>query len=157
MANLFLASEILEINIAEERNGATYYLTLAQATKDKTIEQTFLDIAEQEKIHEKRFTEMLKTVENREPEESYPGEFDAYLNALKGKKMFADEKQAKELALSKSGSDAVQFAIETEKATLSLLAELIKHISDNEKHLVQLTIEEEQGHITQLDALLAEL
>ena len=50
MANLFLASEILEINIAEEHNGAAFYQAVADVTKNKNLKKTLLEISAQEKI-----------------------------------------------------------------------------------------------------------
>ena len=157
MANLFVASEILEINIAEEKNGVAYYGTLANSAKSEVLRKAAAEIAAQEKTHEKRFTELLEKVREREPQETYPGEFDAYIKALMGNKMFDNEENARETAKSKSDVDAVKLAIQTEEATLKLLHELKKHVEKDELKYVLLTIEEEEDHVTQLNEILKAL
>ena len=157
MANLFLASEILEINIAEEHNGAAFYQAVADVTKNKNLKKTLLEISAQEKNHENRFTELLQQVEVREPEETYPGELDAYIKSLQGGKMFEDEDHAILLAKSKTDKEALEFALRTEQATLDLLNELKKHIDISELPFVELTIEEEEEHVEQLNELLGSL
>jgi rubrerythrin len=157
MANLFVASEILEINIAEERNGAAYYGALAHSAKSKVLREAAAEIAAQEKTHEKRFTELLEQVRQREPQETYPGEFDAYIKALMGNKMFDSEENARETASSKSDTEAVKLAIETEEATLKLLNALKEHVDKDELTYVLQTIEEEEEHVTRLNEILEQL
>jgi len=114
-------------------------------------------IAQQEKMHEKRFAELLEQVEAREPEESYPGEYEAYLNNLMRNKMFPDGEAAQNAARNKSDKEAVEFALQAEHATLNLLNELRKHIDPRDLEVVDLTIDEEKGHIDQLNDLLQKL
>ncbi len=157
MANLFLASEILEMNISEEKNGAIFYQTLSETAKSKKVREVAAEIAKQEQMHEKRFMELLEEVEERHPQESYPGEFDAYVNNLLRNKMFPDEKAARTKAQNKSDKEAVEFALNTEHATLNLLNELKKHVDPKELKVINLTIEEEKDHINRLTDLLKEL
>ncbi len=157
MANLFVASEILQINIAEEKNGAAFYGTLANTAKSKTLRKAAAEIAVQEKNHEKIFTDLLEKVREREPQETYPGEFDAYIKALMGNKMFDNEEIARETAKSKSDEEAVKLAIQAEKATLKLLNELKQHVEKEEEKYVLLTIQEEEDHVTQLNEILEKL
>lgn len=157
MANLFLASEILEMNISEEKNGAIFYQTLSETAKSMKVREVAADIAKQEQVHEKRFLELLEEVEERHPQESYPGEFDAYVNNLMRNKMFPNEEAARAVAQNKSDKEAVEFALHTEHATLNLLNELKKHVDPKELKVINLTIEEEKDHINRLTDLLNEL
>jgi rubrerythrin len=157
MANLFLASEILEINVEEERNGAAFYTALAEKSKNKLVKSTAEDIAKQERMHEKRFQDLLGRVEHRESEEQYPGEFTAYIDALKGNRIFNDPEHAEETAKNVSDIEALQLALKTEYATLKLLRELRRHIDEGEVQYVDLTIEEEETHVNQLNQLLEKL
>jgi len=154
MSNLFLASEILEMNVMEERNGAAFYTALANNTRNSVLRNAALDIARQEKSHEKRFEQMLEQAERRQPAETYQGEYDAYLQNLLRNKMFADEQDAIATAAGMKERDALEFALRTEQATLNLLHELEKHIDPRELPLVQETIHEEEGHIVQLNQIL---
>ena len=40
MANLFLASEILEMNIAEEQNGAAFYQALSESAQSTALKKS---------------------------------------------------------------------------------------------------------------------
>ena len=152
MANLFLASEILEMNIAEEQNGAAFYQALSESAQSTALKKAAHEIAEQEMMHEKRFAQLLAEVEHREPEESYPGEFDAYIQSLMRFKMFPDKESAIAEANQLDDIPAVEYAIKTEQATLNLLNELKKHIDSHV--IIDLTINEEKDHIEQLNQIL---
>ena len=71
--------------------------------------------------------------------------------------MFEDEDHAILLAKSKTDKEALEFALRTEQATLDLLNELKKHIDISELPFVELTIEEEEEHVEQLNELLGSL
>ncbi len=157
MANLFLASEIIEMNITEERNGAAFYAALADATSNEQLREAAAAIAAQEKMHELRFTQLLEKLEKAEPEESYPGEYDAYLQNLLRNKMFADEEDAISTAANMKDKEAVQFALRTEEATLNLLRELQKHVDPRDMDVIQETIAEEENHVKQLQSILKQI
>ena len=157
MANLFLASEILEMNITEERNGAIFYSALSESAKSAKLREKAALIAKQEKTHEERFSQLLHDVERREPEEQYPGEFEGYVQSLLRFKMFPEGEAARLEAKKLSDIEAIEFALKTEHATLHLLKELKKNLPKEEVEVVELTILEEQDHVSQLNALLGEL
>ncbi|MGQ9629344.1 MAG: ferritin family protein [bacterium] len=154
MANLFFASEILEMNVTEERNGAAFYQALSKSAKSKTLKDAAAQIAKQEKEHEERFKSMLEKLGKPSQPESYPGEYDAYVRALLEDKIFPDDKAAERMAKSaKSDLEAVNTALSTEQRTLLLLNELRKHVDPKEVSYVDATIEEEQSHLVQLTDL----
>jgi rubrerythrin len=157
MANLFLASEILEMNVVEERNGAAFYSRLSERSLNPEIKKQAAEIAVQEKHHETLFTKLLQECEQPDPVETYPGEYDGYLQALLKNKMFSDEQDAALKAEQWSDQEALEYALKTEQATLNLLKELAKHIHPKELPIVQLTVDEEENHITLLNELLRKL
>ncbi len=157
MENLFLASEILEMNIEEERNGAAFYLALAEKSDNKLVQSVARDIANQEIMHEKRFKELLDRVQVREFEEQYPGEFGSYIDRLKGHQIFNNPPEAAETAKKTPDIEAIQLALKTEYATLKLLNELRRHIDKSEIQYVDITIQEEEDHVKQLNDLLSKL
>ncbi|MBC7187205.1 MAG: hypothetical protein H5U38_09245 [Calditrichaeota bacterium] len=157
MGHLFYANEIVKMNITEEQNGAAYYSALAKKAKSKKLREAAARIAEQERHHEKLFTELLERLGEPDVAESYPGEYDAYVKALLNYKIFPDAEAAAAMAQEKSDVDAVKLAIETERNTLLLLEELRKHVPDAQRKHVDVTIREEQQHLADLNAILAEL
>ncbi|MBN2355815.1 hypothetical protein JXO59_06855 [candidate division KSB1 bacterium] len=157
MANLFLASEIMEMSIIEERNGAAFYAALADATSNEKLREAAAAIAAQEKMHELRFTKMHEQLEQSEPSESYPGEYDAYIQSLLRNKMFSDEEDAISSASNMNEKEAIEFALRTEQAALNLYHELQKHIDQRDLDAIQETITEEENHVTQLQELLHQI
>ena len=158
MANLFFASEILEMNVTEERNGAAYYQALSESAQSQTLRDTAAQIAQQEKHHEERFKSMLEKLGKPPLRESYEGEYGAYVQALLDDKVFPDDEAAAEMAKSiKSDLEAVEIALSMEQKTLLLLGELRKHIDPKEVSYIDATIGEEQLHLVQLTALKDQL
>jgi rubrerythrin len=154
MANLFLAAEILEMNVTEEHNGAAFYQQVAAKSTNPLIKKQAAEIAESEKHHEAQFQNMLAGLERPEPRESYPGEYDAYVQALLKNKMFDDEEDARQKAGQWSDREALEYALKTEEATLTLLRELCKHIDAKELVIVKVTMDEEENHIRVLRDVL---
>lgn len=157
MANLFLAAELLEMNVTEEHNGAAFYQQLAATSTNPLVKKQAADIAESEKHHEALFQKMLAGLERPEPRENYPGEYDAYVHALLKNKMFADEEDAIQKAGQWSDKEALEYALKTEEATLALLRELGKHIDAREAAIVKVTMDEEENHVRVLRDLLQRL
>ncbi len=157
MANLFLASEILEMNVTEEHNGAAFYRALSENARSELLRKAAAEISQQELKHEAHFSKLLASLPAHEPAESYPGEYDGYVQQLLRNKMFSDEADAIATAMGLSDKAAVEFAMQTEQATLNLLRELEQHVDPRELPMVQQTITEEEDHLTQLKKILTML
>ncbi len=157
MANLFLAAEILEMNVTEERNGSVFYGRLAERSTNGQVKKVAAEISQQEKHHEAQFQALLDERERPEPVESWPGEYDAYLQALMKNKMFSDEDDAARKAEEMTDRQALEYALQTEQATLGLLKELAKHIDPKDLPVVQLTVDEEENHVQVLNELLRKI
>jgi rubrerythrin len=157
MANLFLAHEIIAMNVIEERNGAAYYQALSETCESHALRTAAADIAKQEKAHEERFARLAETLEQPESAESYAGEYEAYIEQLWENKMFTDEQDAVDTAASLDDLTAVEFAMQTEEATLNLLRQLVKQIDPRDMAVVEETITEEEGHLEQLRMVLHSL
>ncbi|NOZ56580.1 MAG: ferritin family protein [Calditrichaeota bacterium] len=158
MANLFVASEIVAMNVTEERNGYEFYKALAATAKTQKLREAARRIAEQEKRHEERFRRWLDELGEHQPTESYPGEYDAYVKALLSNTTFTDEEAARKAAEgAETDARAVEIALQMEKNTLLLLQELRKHIPEKDLKLVDETVREEEDHLVELSQLKDEL
>ena len=157
MANLFLASEILEVNISEEINGAAFYAAVAECAQNELLKKTAAQIAEQEKDHASRFCDLRDEIKKKEPSELYSKGRDEYLSWITNSKMFADRDAAEILARSKSDEETVRFALKIEEASLTLLRELETHVDKTGRGVVRLTIEEEKQHVQLLSALMEKM
>ena len=158
MANLFLASEIVAMNVTEEKNGYEFYTALCKTARSQKLRETAARIAQQEKRHEERFRKWLDELEPHEPTESYPGEYDAYVKALLRNKTFPDEEAARKMAQeAETDLRAVEIALQMEKNTLLLLQELRKHVPEKDLAFVDATVREEEDHLAELTDLRDQL
>lgn len=157
MANLFLAHEIIAMNVTEEHNGAAFYAALSQTAESQALRTAAAEIAKQEKAHEERFARLAETLEKPDPDESYAGEYEAYIEQLWQNKMFTDEQDAADTAASLDDLTAVEFAMQTEEATLTILRQLIQQVDPRDQAVVQETITEEEEHLDQLRLVLHHL
>ncbi len=157
MANLFLAHEIVAMNVTEEHNGAAFYEALAQSAESAALRTAAAVIARQERTHEERFARLAESLEQQPSAESYAGEYEAYVEQLWQNKMFTDEQDAIDTATSLDDLAAVEFAMQTEEATLNLLRQLVREIDPRDLPVVQETITEEEAHLDQLRLVLHQL
>ena len=158
MANLFVASEIIAMNVTEEKNGYEFYQALSQSAHSQKLREAASRIAKQEKRHEERFRKWLDELEPHQPNESYPGEYDAYVKALLRNKTFPDDEAARKMALeAETDLSAVEIALQMEKNSLLLLQELRKHVPEKDLAFVDATVREEEDHLAQLTDLREEL
>lgn len=158
MANLFRASEIVELGIQIEQNGREFYLAAAKASKDPQARQIFDFLAGEELRHEKVFQTMLKTVEKYKPEEAYSEDYYAYLKALSEEHVFTRKDEGK-LAAERVQSDmqAIDMAITFEKDSILLFHEMKQLVSEQENNTVDKLIQQEQEHLLKLKQLKNEL
>jgi rubrerythrin len=157
MANLFLASEILEVSISEEINGAAFYAAVAESAQNEILKKTAAELSEQEKNHATRFYGLQEELKKTEPSTLYTRGRDEYLNWIVNSKIFTDSDTAEILARSKSDEETIQFALKVEEASLTLLRELETHVDEDGRHVVQLTIEEEEQHVQLLTDLMKKI
>jgi len=158
MPNLFYASEILQMNVTEERNGAAYYQALSESARTETLREMAAQIAQQEKQHEERFASMLEGLDKPRIRESRPGEYDDYVKALLDDRIFPDDEAAAEMARSEeSDLEAVETALSMEQKTLLLLNELRKFVAAREVSYIDAAIDEEKAHLVQLTELKKKL
>ncbi len=158
MTSRFLASEILEMNVTEERHGAAFYQALSESADHPEIQKAAADIAKQEHEHEIRFAQLRDEFELQEVDNMIESEeYQTYIESISGNKIFPNEQAAISTAARLSDKEALDFALKTEVATLQLLNELKRHIDKQHHSVIDETIAEEEHHIQQLEALKLKL
>jgi rubrerythrin len=94
MSNEFNANDIFEIAIQIEKNGAAFYRHAAGKVENKAHKDFLLELAAVEDEHERRFSEMQKTLDQRE---TFSTVFDPndenvlYLKALADMRVFFEK------------------------------------------------------------------
>ena len=91
MTITFSASELINIAIGIERRGIAFYDTMARSTENAEARDIFQCLADMERTHVHIFQGMLGETDNYQPQESYAGEYAAYLQALVDSAVFTDD------------------------------------------------------------------
>jgi len=151
MAELFAVSELVRVAVEDEKVGVAFYSALAGAAKDPGLKETFAKLTDEERRHQKRFEEMLRSVGRYAAPERYPDEYGAYLQATTSDRAFPDEDAARKQAEQcTSDREAVDFALGLERNTLLLLNEMRKFTREKDTSLVDEIASEEQSHLVTL-------
>lgn len=158
MSEFFKASELLEFAIQIEKNGETFYRAAAKKSRNDKIGKVFLNLADEEVKHRDIYNELLKSAESYQPPESYPGEYFLYLQAYADQHIFVDKGDIEKKAeMTKSDIEAIDLAIGFEKDSILYYLEMIDHVPENEKHIIDKVIKEERNHYLKLTEVKKEL
>ncbi len=153
MGELFEVAELVRVAVEDEKTGVAFYSALAEKTRSPELRETFSQLAEEERGHQKRFEEMLKSMGAHKAPERYAGEYVSYLNALTSDRAFPDESAAVEMA-GKCGGDlpALELAIRVERDTLILMQEMRRLLPERHRAVVDELADEERSHVVKLSA-----
>ncbi|MGA2774871.1 MAG: ferritin family protein [Candidatus Omnitrophota bacterium] len=158
MVNIFSGSEIVGIGIQIEKNGRDFYRALDEQSKHKKAKEVFRYLAGEEKKHIKVFEQILSTVENYEPVESYPGEYLSYMKTLAGEYVFTQAGKGSEVAKKiKSEKEAIEKGIGFEKDSIIFYEGMKKVVMGGNVALVDQLIAQEQLHLQKLIELKSAL
>jgi len=162
MSISFNAIEVFEIAERIERNSVKFYRGAAEALSDQDLCQILLSLAEFEKEHEETFADMRKQISNKEwdlitfdPED----EMTLYLRTIADSHIFDLKKDPSEQLKDKeTAEDILKYAIEAEKNSIIFYLGLKKFVPAKAgKDKVEEIIEEEMGHIAELNLRLSAL
>jgi len=162
MAVLFDIREMLMMAVKEEQTGYDYYRFLSQNAKQDRVKKLAEKFAGVEKHHEKLFKDLLNSLADFQPTQSYEGEYQAYLFALMEGRMFPEENRA-ELMIETAKKDdlsAINIALMFERSTLFLFREIENYIPSKKpqiQEIINRIINEEKGHLVDLSLLKNEL
>ena len=148
---LFESQEIYLFAIRIEENGEKFYRHAAQIAQDKETRDMFLYLANQEVDHKKTFEGMLSKLERREIEESYPGEYLAYLqDYLDNRVIFSQKAMGAEFGEVRDTLSAIDFAIRREVNSVLFYHEMKRAVAECQHEAIDQIIEEERKHFLQL-------
>ncbi len=153
MANLFCASEVIEISIEARKKGEKFFLAVAKRTKSKEIKETFKWLAEEEQRQINALNKILGKIEKCQPFELYPDEYSMYVQAFLKRHTFNDIKKKDFLKKIKTNADAVDTATEYEKDALLILHEMKHFVRQSEIKVIKRLTKNTQKNISRLDNL----
>lgn len=159
MSIFFSIREVVEMAISTERSGQAFYQTASKLAKEKSLEEFFRYLAEEEGKHLQTFQGFYDTL--KEGPETTPYNWEEaklYLKALVDSRFFTGPDQAINLAKeAKSELEALNSAINFEKDTLLFFYEMLEVIKLGDRNLVKKIIEEEKKHVRRLSTLKGKL
>jgi rubrerythrin len=154
MSIIFSGSELLEVALGIEKNGAAFYQALASKTKDKSTRAIYKHLADEEIKHQKIFQGMLDAVGKYQPPEGYTEEYALYLKSLVDSSVFTNVSQAQQKAAKVSSeAQALDIGIQAEKDSILFYTEMKNLVKPADRQLVLNIIDEEQSHLSQLSQL----
>jgi len=149
--NIFKASEILKVAIQIEKNGLAFYQGVKDKSKNLTVAEVFGFLAREEERHTRTFERLLEMAGDYEPAESYPGEYELYLEALAGENVFKKEADFKRLSLEvNSDLQAIDLGIGFEKDSIIFYNEMKNFVPQEDAAVVEKVIAEEKEHLLKL-------
>ena len=158
MGVFFSGRELINIAVGIERNGAVFYDSLADSTRDAAVQGTYKYLADKEKEHIGIFRNMLGSVGDYQPPETLTEEYDSYLKALTDSLVFTDDQVAREIARKvNSDIEAIQIALGAEKDSILFYSEIRDLVRMPDRDVVNKIIEEEKSHVRQLSDLKKDL
>jgi rubrerythrin len=148
---LFESNEIYMFAMRIEENGEKFYRHAAKMAKEKQPRTLFTFLADEEVKHKKTFENMLAKMERRDVEESYPGEYLAYLqDYLDNKIVFSKSAKEAEYPEVKDTLSAIDFAIQREINAVLYYHEVKRFVAVSQQEDIEKIIEEERRHFSQL-------
>ncbi len=154
MAALLEGGDLLETAVQIEKNGAAFYDAMAQSAREESVRVMASFFAGEERKHLEIFQEMLSSVGEPQPVETYPGEYLLYVKALADQHIFTKEQDAQELAgKAASDTEAIGFALGIERDSLLFYSEMKNFIRKSTQEVMDKIIEEERKHLRQFAEL----
>jgi len=154
MSILFSGSEVVDLCIEIEKNGAAFYHALAESAKSEEVRKCALYFGGEEKKHQATFERMLGVLKDYQPVESYPGEYELYMKALADERVFTSDAVVKEMAAKvESDVEALTVAIGFEKDSILFLHEMHNLVPKSEYGTIDALMKEEKSHLRQLSEI----
>ena len=151
----FSGSEIIEVAVQIERNGYSFYKTLANSLNDKDIKELFTNLADEEKEHIKSFQSLYESFKDYKPDIADDEEYYDYVNMLASMNVFTKKEGMDEvLSKIKDKKDALNMAIQFEKDSIIFFAEIKGLVRESERDAVEDLICQEQRHLRRLFSIL---
>ncbi len=152
----FSVVEGLKIAINLEKQGYDFYRKAIDYIKDEELKNLFLQFADQEIEHEKRFKELAEKYSLDEEKLHYNDDDDVekYLDAIFGSDIFK-EKKMKEIDFSGlTKESALEFAMNSEKEAILYFEDIAERTEGEIKELFLKIKDEEKKHLVELNDIL---
>lgn len=154
----YTGEEIVELAVAIEKEGKEFYDKALMHAKGYKLKEALIYLAREEEKHVVVFQKIGdKLVKEFKPNESYEGEYDAYLKSIVNSRSF-NVKNVEEIVKSlDTDKDILNFALGFEKDSILIFGEFKEFVNDTGKKIIDELIEEEKEHIRKIVKVFQEL
>ena len=147
----FSGSEIIEVAIQIERNGSTFYRSLAESLDQKDIKDLFTHLADEEEEHIKSFQALHDSFKEYKPSNSDEEEYYAYIKSLSDRNVFTKKEGIDEIIKKIKGKeDALNMAMGFEKDSIVFFTEIHDLVKRTDKIAINELIRQEREHLKKL-------
>ena len=155
MATFYSPAEIVAVAVETEKAGQQYYRAVAERAATTGIKDLFVFLAGEEAKHERTFNALYQKIKETPAELPYDwDEVVQYLKVISDSRFFLGPDKTLNLAKSAGNEqEALEFALEFEKATLLFYLEIIELVGPAHRGTVLELTRQERMHIRRLAAL----
>lgn len=154
----FQPSELINLAVQIEQEGAKLYGTLAAKTQNSKSKELLEWLGTEEVKHQEIFSKLGSGMEAISPSEQYFGEYFDYLKSSVDTHLFNDQEYLEQqVAAAKSELDIVRLASTFEKDTILFFSSFRRMISAKNQKMMEDIIEEEHRHLAKLAAIRQEI
>jgi rubrerythrin len=151
-------SDLVEVAVQMERNGQKFYTTAADSVASQRTKALLMRLAQDEVEHLRFFEKLLGSVGLVDIHETYPGEYETYLQAYVDGQVFTKARLDGLLAQkTMSERDALMFGIDSEKDAILYYTEMLRFVAASDHQAIKGVIHEEKKHFAQLCGVLTDL
>ena len=150
MPNLLKVAEVVDIGIEKEKARRDFYAQVADQFEDGDVKDLFTRLRDWEEGHVKKFQAIRDGLNEPGAVESYPGEMEAYMQALVDDELYQDVSADTFVEYVKTPKDAIIYGIGFEKDAILLFMELASMVQSKDKQVIMDLMQEERQHIVQL-------
>ncbi|MGO9380475.1 MAG: ferritin family protein [Dissulfurispiraceae bacterium] len=151
MGVLFEVKEVLDFAVYIEQNGYEFYSEASKKFNDRNIVALFDYLALEEMKHEKLFKDLAKSADKFDAEESYEGEFNAYMKEFCASHSLANRDTLRTtLDNLKTFEDVLDQALSFEKDSVVFFSELKYMAVFDREQVIETVIKEELDHLRKL-------
>ena len=158
MSNILQPAEIVDIGIEKEKKRREFYGLAAERFSDKKeLAELFERLRDWEDEHVRKFQEIRDGLTMGEYTESYPGETEAYMQAIVDNELYSMITPDRFGELVKTEFDALDIGIGFEKDAILFFSGLALYLGEKEREVVTELMKEERQHMLYLFNLKKEL
>jgi rubrerythrin len=156
---VFDASDVVEVAIRIEENGAAFYRHAAEVVANIEVKTVFARLAEEEVKHREIFARFRDAMDPTLPPEGYDGEYAAYLHSyVDNTLIFKTKGLGAQLAGIRDEAAAFDFAIRRELDSILYYREIMDLLHPDRRAEIEKIVAEERRHyliLTELKNRLA--